>query len=474
MRGRQWSLACGHTLGSMHYNCRACQEEYVAAEQAQMIVRPEGEPPLNPEGDPTKPFGGSYRWDFTSRYIDGFRLQLAAEGKDGYDAQMKQYLSAEAARNAEAARYQGFVARYGTGCGVQGAEHLAALASGCGVQGAEHLAALASGRRVQGAEHLAAPRACSADTAASLAAAAAAFGLGGSFRPPSQPPTRASPGPHPSLALFPQAVERSQHAGTTPGPLPPYPPPSRAAGPGSCKPDLGAKIAPIHPPYRRQASGVWVPAANAQGAEHSAASAASSSGSGRREFPEIQQLSDAHPLGKRRKVWVGLPGTDLQTEFSESASSSPSSATPPVGMPKPGSAEWNHGLVELKLEFCRKNCRRGGVPNCSECERRFAGAQSSSEDYFSGGSRASPQSQQRPSASASDGSAGSRILVDLRDQDDSDDEGALLQACLAAEAQSQSREVQGAEHLAALASFRGVQGAEPSAAPATEAHPPGR
>ena len=439
-----------------------------------MIVRPEGEPPLNPEGDPTKPFGGSYRWDFTSRYIDGFRLQLAAEGKDGYDAQMKQYLSAEAARNAEAARYQGFVARYGTGCGVQGAEHLAALASGCAVQGAEHLAALASGRRVQGAEHLAAPRACSADTAASLAAAAAAFGLGGSFRPPSQPPTRASPGPHPSLALFPQAVERSQHAGTTPGPLPPYPPPSRAAGPGSCKPDLGAKIAPIHPPYRRQASGVWVPAANAQGAEHSAAPAASSSGSGRREFPEIQQLSDAHPLGKRRKVWVGLPGTDLQTEFSESASSSPSSATPPVGMPKPGSAEWNHGLVELKLEFCRKNCRRGGVPNCSECERRFAGAQSSSEDYFSGGSRASPQSQQRPSASASDGSAGSRILVDLRDQDDSDDEGALLQACLAAEAQSQSREVQGAEHLAALASFRGVQGAEPSAAPATEAHPPGR
>ena len=360
------------------------------------------------------------------------------------------------------------------GCGVHGAEHLAALASGCGVQGAEHLAALASGRRVQGAEHLAAPRACSADTAASLAAAAAAFGLGGSFRPPSQPPTRASPGPHPSLALFPQAVERSQHAGITPGPPPPYPPPSRAAGPGSCKPDLGAKIAPIHPPYRRQASGVWVPAANAQGAEHSAASAASSSGSGRREFPEIQQLSDAHPLGKRRKVWVGLPGTDLQTEFSESASSSPSSATPPVGMPKPGSAEWNHGLVELKLEFCRKNCRRGGVPNCSECERRFAGAQSSSEDYFSGGSRASPQSQQRPSASASDGSAGSRILVDLRDQDDSDDEGALLQACLAAEAQSQSREVQGAEHLAALASFRGVQGAEPSAAPATEAHPPGR
>ena len=108
MRGRQWSLACGHTLGSMHYNCRACQEEYVAAEQAQMIVRPEGEPPLNPEGDPTKPFGGSYRWDFISRYIDGFRLQLAAEGKDGYDAQMKQYLSAEAAR------YQGFVARYGT------------------------------------------------------------------------------------------------------------------------------------------------------------------------------------------------------------------------------------------------------------------------------------------------------------------------------------------------------------------------
>ena len=104
MRGRQWRLACGHTLGSMHYNCRACQEEYVAAEQAQMIVRPEGEPPLNPEGDPTKPFGGSYRWDFISRYIDGFRLQLAAEGKDGYDAQMKQYLSAEAAR------YQGFIA----------------------------------------------------------------------------------------------------------------------------------------------------------------------------------------------------------------------------------------------------------------------------------------------------------------------------------------------------------------------------
>ena len=138
MRGRQWSLACGHTLGSMHYNCRACQEEYVAAEQAQMIVRPEGEPPLNPEGDPTKPLGGSYRWDFISRYIDGFRLQLAAEGKDGYDAQMKQYLSAEAAR------YQGFVARYGTGCGVQGAEHLAALASGCGVQGAEPLAAPAT------------------------------------------------------------------------------------------------------------------------------------------------------------------------------------------------------------------------------------------------------------------------------------------------------------------------------------------
>ena len=212
-----------------------------------MIVRPEGEPPLNYD-DPTKPVGGSYRWDFISRYINGFRLQLGAEGKDGYHAQLQQHLSAEAAR------YQRFIADGTAGAPPissvpapaaeqadlhirdfrsrvefmaqsQGTWTAPFLLPVCGPQGAEHLAALASGRGVQGAEHLAAPRVGSADTAASLAAAAAAFGLDGSFRPPSQPPTRASPGPHPSLALFPQAVERPQHAGIVPGPPPPYPPP---------------------------------------------------------------------------------------------------------------------------------------------------------------------------------------------------------------------------------------------------------
>lgn len=93
---RPQALSCGHTLRNMEFNCGACQSEYVDAEQAQMIVRPEGEPPL--EIYDSTPVDGSYRWDFISRYIQGFRHQLAARGKDGYSAQRRQYLSAEAAR----------------------------------------------------------------------------------------------------------------------------------------------------------------------------------------------------------------------------------------------------------------------------------------------------------------------------------------------------------------------------------------
>ena len=72
-------LTCGHTLRSMGYNCRACRSEYVDSEQAQMIARPEFEPPL--KLDDSLLVGGRYKWDFISRYINGFRLQLAAEGK---------------------------------------------------------------------------------------------------------------------------------------------------------------------------------------------------------------------------------------------------------------------------------------------------------------------------------------------------------------------------------------------------------
>ena len=106
-----------------------------------------------------------------------------------------------------------------------------------------------------------------------------------------------------------------------------------------------------------------------------------SSGSGSCDTRESQQPRAAKPAKPRRKMWVGLRGTD-GVEVSEFASPSPSPVTPPV---EPGSAEWNSALEGFKVEFCRENCRRGGVPNSSRCQRRFGEDRSSSEDYFSFG-----------------------------------------------------------------------------------------
>ena len=130
-------------------------------------------------------------------------------------------------------------------------------------------------------------------------------------------------------------------------------------------------------------------------------------------------------------------------------SGSPSPVTQPGLEMTP--AERKEGLDSLKLEWCRKNCRAalgvhagggdaGGDLNCPHCQRYSPYHDHGSSD--SSGSCESPQSQQQPRAPAADadGSAGSSCLVSLLAQDDSEDDGALLQACRQAEAESpQSR-----------------------------------
>ena len=411
----------------MVYNCPDCQSEYVDAEQAQMIVRPEGIPPFkinHPWQD-----GGTYQWDFISRYIKRFRIQTKDQG---YRSQMLQHLAAETAswsrpptcraepgseRSVESDFAEtGSLPAPASGRGSQGAEPVAAPASVAFAapaskpwdwhSGERAFAAPASGSGSQGAEPFAAPAVPPQD--AVVGAVATAIGALGFSRqldgtPSAQTSTLPSPGPPPS-----------------------YPPPGRSAA-----------------WFAHKQSQMWVPDAQLQGAEPLAAPAAGRSGSGSREVPESQQPA----ARKRMQCGVGLIGTDKWNYWSESYSESPSPVTQPGLEMTP--AEWKENLDYLKLEWCRENCRAalgvhvasgdaGGDLNCPHCRRH-----SPYHAHYSSGSSGScesPQSQQQPRAPAADadGTPGSSSIVDLLDQADSEDDAALLQACRQAEAQSQS------------------------------------
>ena len=404
-----------------------------------MIVRPDGIPPFKVD-DPWSA-DRTYFWDYISRFQTRFRLQLEKQGLDGYRSQMLQYLAAETARWSQPSpatsraepglsHGTGLLPAPASGSGSQGAEPSAAPASvpfaapasepwhRHSPMGAQRFAALASGSGSQGAEPLAAPAVAPKDAAGTaVVAAAAAFGFtrGRVDSLSDQTPPLPSPGPPPS-----------------------YPPPGCSATWYAHQQKTSS--------YKRQ---IWVPDAQLQGAEPVAAPAAGSSGSGSREMPESQQPEAIRVARKRRQCGVGLIGTDKWNFWSESYSGSPSPDTQPGLEMTP--AERKEGLDYLKLEWCRKNCRAalgvhvgggdtGGDLNCPHCQRYNPYHDHGSSD--SSGSCESPQSQQQPRAPAADadGSAGSSFLVSLLAQDDSEDDGALLQACRQAEAESpQSR-----------------------------------
>lgn len=456
---RPWTLPCGHTLRTMEYNCHDCQKEYVFAEQYQMVVRPEGMPPMAGPDGRNPGVGGTYQWDFISRYIRGFVDELSARGTDGYSAQLLQHLSGEAAR------HQRLIGLRSVAGATDMTPERVALSnirqyrvtletSATPLMGAERFAAPASGSGSQGAEPFAAPGLRPADAAAAAATgsavtqAAAAFGF--------------TPMP---------AAPASAHASTvpTPGPPPPYPPPGDVNGPRTRtwedhrahKRNMhpSGRISPMYPePSRIPGAGTWVDAPGAQqarhllptapppldppdfgyprGAEPCAAPAAGSSGSGSRETPGSQQPEAKGRARKRRQFSVGLNGTDRgRTYGSESYSESPSPDTPPgLRMTPALKLEF---MNTLKLDWCSKNCRSGGGGslNCAHCRRWSPYYYHSSSS--SSGSQESPERQEQPEAPAADadGSAGSSVVAGvLAIGSDSEDDGALLAACKQVEA----------------------------------------
>ena len=465
---RPWTLPCGHTLRTMEYNCHECQKEYVSAEQYQMVVRPEGMPPLaGPDGG-SPGVGGTYQWDFISRNIRGFVDQLSARGTNGYNAQLMQYLSGEAAR------FKRLVVQRPMGGATSPTPDEAALsgilqfrlhdaldALGGPPMGAERSAAPASGSGSQGAEPFAAPGLRPADAAAAtglaVSQAAAAFGFtpmpaASASAHASTLPSPGPPAPHPPPGWGNGPRTRTwedhhahKHNMHRPGMISPMYQlePSKVLGPGRWVTQPGTQQASCHFPYFRQ---IWVPDAQPQGAEPFAAPAAGSSGSGSRETPGSQQPEGncRSPRRRRMQCSVGLDGTDVgRTYWSESFSGSPSPVTQPEEKMTP--AQRLECLNALKLEWCSKNCREalgvlggggdtGGALNCPHCRRYSPYYEHSSSS--SSGSRGSPESQQQPEAPAADadGSAGSSVVASFLAGDDSEDDGALLAACKQAEA----------------------------------------